>query len=293
MATAQHGVVSRAQLRDAGLTPKAIDHRVEVGRLHAVHRGVYAVGHRRLTRHSRWMAAVLAGGVGAVLSHRSAAALWGIRNAGGPMEVTSYSWHPKRNGIVFRGADLRVEEMTEVDGIPVTTVPRTLLDLAAVVDEVQLERALREAERLQLADTYSVADLVEWHPGKAGLAKLRRVASMAELYRGVTRSELEERFRVFLRDAGLPSPEWNVRLEAAEAMFEVDCVWREQRVVVELDGYGFHAHRHAFERDRLRDRLLQMEGWTPIRITWKALRDDEGLASDLARILAFGKPREE
>ena len=285
LAAAQHGVVSRLQLLDYGLGPKAIDHRIANGRLHVVHRGVYAVGHPRLTREGRWMAAVLAGGADAVLSHRSAGVLWGILQSA-RIEVTTPAWKPSREGVVFRSSSLQSDERTEREGIPVTMPSRTLLDLGQVLGDQALERAFREAERLRLTDANSVADLLGRYPGRRGCAAVRRLTGMKELYAGVTRSELEEWFRLYLRDHDLPQPEWNVRIDVADATLEVDCLWRDQRVVVELDGYGYHAHRAAFERDRVRDRLLQLAGFTPIRVTWKVLRDDPSFAHDLATILA-------
>jgi very-short-patch-repair endonuclease len=288
LAARQHGVVSRAQLDDCGLGRHAIEHRLANGRLHEMRARVYAVGHVRLTQEGRWMAAVLAGGLDAWLSHRAAGALWGITPSGtGPIEVTASRSKRDQPGIVFRTRAWEPDELTTRNGIPVTAPSRTLLDLAQVLDDDALERALREAERLQLTDVNSVADLLERYPRRRGSGALRRLTAMKELYRGITRSELEERFRVFLRTHGLPSPEWNVRLELGDTMLEVDCLWREQRVVIELDGYGYHAHLDAFERDRLRDRLLQLADFRPIRITWKLLRDDPALARDLDAILAL------
>jgi very-short-patch-repair endonuclease len=128
-------------------------------------------------------------------------------------------------------------------------------------------------------------DLLERYPRRRGSAAIRRLTSVRELYKGVTRSELEERFRQYLRTHDIPQPEWNVHLELDEATLEVDCLWREQRLVVELDGYGYHAGLDAFERDRLRDRLLQIAGYRPIRITWRAVRDDPALPGELKAIL--------
>jgi very-short-patch-repair endonuclease len=289
LASAQHGVIEWGQLRDAGLSPKAIRHRVANRRLHVIHYKVYAVGHDRLTPDGRFMAAVLAGG-DAALSHDAAGALWGIRpSSSRVVDVTTFTRRRKQPGIRFHTYEHGSDEVTRVRGIPVTGPSRTLLDLGQVLDDDALERAFREAERLRLTDVVSVADLLERYPRRRGCAAVRRLTAMKELYKGVTRSELEERFRQFLRDHDIPEPEWNVRLELHQASLEVDCAWRDRGLVVELDGYGYHAGLDAFERDRLRDRLLHIAGFLPIRITWRALRDDPGLAAEL-RLLTSGGP---
>jgi very-short-patch-repair endonuclease len=291
LADRQIGLVEWDQLRDLGISPKAIRHRVATRRLHVIHYKVYAVGHERLTQDQRFMAAVLAGGHDTYVSHRAAAALWGIKPySSRVVDVTTFTRRRKQPGIRFHTSDYDRHEMTEVRGIPVTGPSRTLLDLGQVLEDDDLERAFREAERLRLTDLVSVADLLERYPRRRGSAAVRRLTVMKQLYKGVTRSELEERFRQFLRAHGIPDPEWNVRLELHEATIEVDCLWRDQRLVVELDGYGYHAGLDAFERDRLRDRLLHLEGFVPIRITWRALRDDPGLAAELRQLTANASP---
>lgn len=288
LAAAQHGTISWEQLRDCGLSPKTIRHRVAIGQLHVIHHKVYAVGHDRLTQDGRFMAAVLAAGGGAAVSHRAAAVLWGISSwPGRGVDVTTSSRKRKRPGLRFHACERLHDEMTNIRGIPVTGPSRTLLDLGQVMTEDELERALREAERLQLTDTLSVIDLLERHPRRRGSAAIRRLTAVRELYKGVTRSELEERFRQFLRRHDIPGPEWNVRLDLGDSTIEVDCLWRKSCLVVELDGYGYHAGLDAFERDRLRDRLLQLSGYTPIRITWQALRDDPALPTQLRELLAY------
>ena len=178
LAERQHGVVARRQLFELGLGSRAIEHRVEVGRLRPVYRGVYTVGHRLLTQHGRWMAGVLACGPGAVLSHLAAAALWGIRR-GTRVEVTATGAKRARRGIVIHRAALPPDEITVHDGIPTTIVPRTLLDLGAVVQRHELRSALRRAEQLRLTDPLS-------------------------------------RFQAFLLDAAVPLPATNVRIEELE-----------------------------------------------------------------------------
>jgi very-short-patch-repair endonuclease len=280
LAGRQHGVASRFQLLALGLTARAVMGRIERGQLHPLHRGVYAVGHRVLSQRGRWMAAVLAAGLGAVLSHRSAGALWDMRTSRNRIEVCAPR-ERHRPGIVVYCSHLELDEITEVDGIPVTTVHRTLLDLATVLPRPQLERAVERAEALRLADTLSLAALLERHRGRRGTAALREIVREG-IAPALTRSELEERFLTFLDAHGLPKPEVNADI----AGFEVDFLWRRQHLIVELDGHETHGTRAAFERDRERDRSLQARGWCVVRITWRQLRDQpDALAADLATLL--------
>ena len=230
LAERQHGVVSRAQLSGLGLGDGAIEHRVRLGRLRPVHRGVYTIGHRLLTQHGRWMAAVLAYGPDAVLSHRAAAALWGIRG-GTWVEVTVPGGRRGRSGIEVHRAVLPDDERTTHRGIPTTTVPRTLLDLSAVVKRHEVRSALRKAEHLRLTDPLSLHDLTIRYPRRPGLKAIRALLEEASIGARIIRSELEERFQDFLIRIGLPLPQTNVVIEG----YEVDCVWPEQRLIVELD----------------------------------------------------------
>jgi len=286
LAARQHGVVERGQLIALGLRPGAVDRRTAAGRLHRMHRGVYAVGHPAVTREGRWMAGVLASGRDAVLSHLPAAALWDLRPASdGRIEVTvSRSLRPRR-GLKVHRTVLAMDERTVRDGIPVTTATRTLLDLAAVLSRPGLERACEQAEALRLTDGPSLDELIERHPRRKGALLLRAIVGSGRV--GIiTRSELEARFLTFVADLGLPVPHTNARIEAGGRWLEVDCLWPESRVVVELDGHAFHSTRAAFERDRERDRLLQAAGWRVVRITWRQLRDEPAaVARDLARLL--------
>jgi predicted transcriptional regulator of viral defense system len=174
LAARQHGVVSRPQLDAIGLGPDAIDGRLERGLLHSVHRGVYAVGHSRLTREGRYMAALLACGRKAALSHRSAAARWGITRYSGRIEVTVPSTRRRSHPFIARRSSLQPDEVTEERGIPTTTVARTLIDLGAVFNHAQLERAIREAEYLRLFDLTELTRLLDRHKGRSGTAALRR-----------------------------------------------------------------------------------------------------------------------
>ena len=279
MAERQHGVIARRQLTALGVGRGAVDYRVLRGRLRPIHHGVYGVGHGALSREARWMAAVLATGPGAVLSHQSAATLWGLRpTARARIDVTVPRVLRARPGIHPHRNVVAPDEVTSANGIPTTTVPRTLLDLAAVLPPQAVKRAVAEAEVLRLADPLSLQDLVARHPRHRGLAEPRSHDP------GLTRSELEVRFIAFLDDAVLPGPSVNTRVES----FEVDFAWHEQRLIAELDGYAFHATRIAFERDRARDRLLQARGWRVVRITWRQLHDHPAaLAAELAALLSL------
>jgi very-short-patch-repair endonuclease len=283
LAARQHGVVGRDQLGDLGLGRRAIDHRVEHGRLHPVHRGVYAVGHRHVSRDGRFMSATLVAR-GAVLSHRSAAALLGIRPSGrGRTEITVGRALRPRAGLQIHRAPLPSDEVTTHHGIPVTTPARTLLDLAAVVPYHHLERAATEAEIRRLGSPTSVADLVARYPTRKGTAALRRLLAARDIGRNVTKRDLELRFLAFLDAHDLPRPRINADVDGRE----VDCLWPDQRLVVELDGFATHGTRPAFEADRARDRALLVAGYRVTRITWRQLRDDAlALATALRTLLA-------
>ena len=282
LAERQHGVVSRAQLLELGVNRGAITHRIELGRLRPVHRGVYRIG--LLSRDGRWMAAVLACGPDAVLSHLAAAALFGIRQSD-RIEVTTRARCRGPSRVIVHRSPLRDDERTTHRGIPTTTVPRTLLDLSAVVHPAALRSALRQAEQLRLTDPLSLSDLIERYPRRPGLAAIRALLKEASIGARVIRSELEERFQAFLLRAGLPLPQTNRRIEG----YEVDCVWPEQRLIVELDGHAFHSPTHAFEDDRARDRRLEAAGWHVIRVTWRQLHEEpELLEADLRQLL--GQP---
>jgi REase_MTES_1575 len=235
------------------------------------------------------MAAVLAAGPGAALSHRSAAASWDLRSsARGPVDVTAPRQRV-RPGIQVRRAALAPDEITTRDGIPITTVARTLLDLAAVLPPSQLERAVERAEALGLADTVPLAALLERHGGRRGTAALREVLQ-GGVQPVLTREELEARFLTFLDAHDLPRPAVNEDLHLAGRWIQPDFLWREQRLIVELDGHETHRTRAAFERDRERDRILQAAGWRVVRITWRQLHEDpDAIAADLLRL--FVAPR--
>jgi hypothetical protein len=237
------------------------------------------------------MAATLAGGPGTVLSHRSAGQAWGIvPRYAIEIEVTRPRKFRPRVGIRAHQSVLPDDEVGILDGIPVTSPPRTLFDLAAIVKPRQLERAFNELEVRGLTDPLSVPDLLERHPRRRGAAALRALLA-SEAPGGITRRELEEGFVELLDGHGLPRPRLNATLSLRGRFFEVDCLWRRERVIVELDGRAVHRTRRAFEADRERDRILQAEGWRVARVTWRQMRDDAAaVAADLGRLLAAADP---
>ncbi len=285
LAERQHGVLSRSQLVAAGLGPRTIRRRVEAGRLHLLHRGVYAFGVERLGRRGGWMGAVLACGEGALLSHRSGAALWGLlRPHRGPIEVTSASGRG-RVGIAVHEGGIRREERSAVAGIPVTSVSRTLFDLAEVLDQRRLERAFEEADRLRLLEIRALEAVCARGQGRHALAPVRRLIdeARAPLW---TRSDLEDRFQSLCREYRLPPAHTNVLILG----HEVDVYWPKAKLVVEADGWTFHHHRGAFEHDRARDAAMQAAGYRVIRVTHRRLeREPERVAAEIQSVLSAAR----
>lgn len=283
LAARQYGVIARGQLLALGVKSDAIDYRLKTKRLHVLHRGVYALGHNRLPLRGRWLAAVLACGDHALLSHHQAAALWGLRRgATAPIHISSRSGRGRsRKGLVVHEAQIHREDCAVVDAIPVTSVARTLLDLACVSDEQSLERAFEEADRQGLLTLASLERSCRRGRGRKGTAALRKLL-LAAREPIVARSALEERFARFCLEHKLPPPSLNCSV----LDFEVDALWPQQRLIVELDGFAFHRHRAAFERDRARDGALQAAGYRVIRLTHRRLEENEGtVAEQLRRLL--------
>jgi Protein of unknown function (DUF559) len=246
-----------------------------------------------MSREGRWMAAALSAGPGAVLSHRSAGLLWRILPQMSILpEVTRATRCQARSGLKSHCGVLRADEVIRVDGIPVTSPPRTVLDIAAPSTMGELERALNEMEVRGITDELSIPDLLERYPRKRGSAKLRTLLADEAAVRGIAREKLEERFAAVLEGSDLPRPRRNADLAVRGRIIEADCLWAEQRVIVELDGRAAHGTRRAFERDRERDRLLQVDGWRVVRITWRQLRDDApAVLADLGSLLRTPSPR--
>jgi hypothetical protein len=268
LAARQHGVVSRRQLLAVGLSGDAIWRQKTAGRLHPVHHGVYAVGHPRLMRYARYMAAVLACGDRAVATHRSAAALLGLGTASsGPVDVTvPYPNRRRRSGIaVHVSRSLHPADVTEQEGIPCTTVARTLVDLAGVVNRRQLRRAVEQALVLRVFDRVALDAALGRAPGRRGTGTLRRLLAEFLNEPPLLRRELERRFYDLVCQAGLPLPVTNGYV----AGHQVDFHWPAQRLIVETDGRAAHDHSLAFEADRRRDLDLEIAGWHVVRVTWR------------------------
>jgi very-short-patch-repair endonuclease len=289
LATRQHGVVSIGQLHQLGLDGRLVRRRQLAGRLHRVHRGVYAVGHAALAVDGRRMAAVLACGERALLSHRSAAAAWGLRPTSRTRWEVTTSQRGRRSptGIELHAARaLAADDATTLRGVPITSVSRTLVDLAGVVPHHALERAVHEAEVLRLLDVTAVRAALARANGRRGAGLLRAI--LAEPPPGPTRSMLEERFLRLCRSGRLPLPRLNAHVSASGALVEVDALWRQQRVIVELDGAGAHLTRRAFHADRRRDAALAAEGYVVVRFTWQRItRERAAVLAELQRILTL------
>jgi very-short-patch-repair endonuclease len=263
-------MVTRRQLTAIGIGGSAVTRRVATGRLQRIYRGVFAVGHAQRTREARWIAAVMATGPGAVLSHLDAAALWKIydrRHA--TIHVTTTTRSPRRvPGIsAHRPRRLDAADITVKDGIPVTTVARTLVDLTDVLSRDRLLRAIREAEFLRLLDLDALDAAVQRAHGRRRLSELTR--ALARHRPGqIVRDELEHRFLELAHAAGLAEPQTNVKVQTRRRTYRVDCLWPNERVAVELDGRAAHERAAAFETDRARDAALSAVGLRPLRFTW-------------------------
>jgi very-short-patch-repair endonuclease len=257
--------VSHGQLFDLGATRRQIDGWLTEGWLRALHEGVYAVGHRALPAGGHFIAAVLAGGEDAVLSHRSAAAHLGL-----------LSWSPKnvdvmivrggehtRDGIAFHRPKIYgPQDRWIFDGIPCTTVARTLVDLGAVLKPHQLERAVEQAELLKFLDVKAIADVLERIARPRGVRNLRRCLGAERLDASLTQSGLERAFLRLCRDAGLPRPTLQHAIEHAPGRWhKVDFAWPHRRLAIEVDGAAVHGTRTAARRDRRLDREIREAGW--------------------------------
>jgi hypothetical protein len=284
------GVVRRRHLTDAGLHRTAIADRVAKRRLRVLYQGVYALGHAKLRREGDWLAAVWASGAKAALSHGDAAAHWGLTPARGALiHVTTQSRsgrHPDPKRVALhRVGTLRPWETTITDGIPTTTVARTLLDLAPRLRPRAMEDVIAQANRLGLFDLVAARRCLVEHPRQHGAPALRRLLDDLE---GVGAADVRSRLEVLLLelcdDHGLPVPQANVSV----AGFLVDFHWPGTGLVVETDGFAYHAMPTAFERDRERDQALTLAGYTVIRFTYNQLTREPEKAAWLIRRLLSG-----
>ena len=271
-----------------GVSDDQIDGLVAAGHLQRVFRGVYAVGNPRLTREGRYMAAVLAAGDGAVLSHFAAADLHALR-AAAPTEidVTAPKKRRAQTGLRPHVASVPARERTTRGGVPVTTPARTILDLATHLNARQLEDLMRRAEYARCGTCGLLAESLIRRPNRRGNGVLRVALEGAQGGRGITRSALERQFRALLRRHGIRPPQHNAAVHLAHVSYEVDCLWPDAKLVVELDGRGAHLTAAAFEVDRMRDADLAVAGYRVIRITWRRLRESAAeIVEQLAALLA-------
>ena len=281
LAGGQLGLVTRAQLCEHGMSAAAIDSRVRARRLRQLHRGVYRAGPLVVAR-ARELAALLACGPHACISHRSAGFLWQLLPDPGDEVAVDVSigqgYRGRRPDIRIHRVALRADDVTTLDGIRLTTLSRTIVDLAAALDHRGLERVLAQAERVHRLDRKKLV-LVAGRPG----APLLRSLICDEVGPAFTRSEAEARFLALMRKAELPAPETNVRV----ADYEVDFLWRRERLVVEVDGIAYHSSSRSFESDRRRDARLTARGLTVVRVTWNQIvREPEAMLVRLAQTFA-------
>jgi very-short-patch-repair endonuclease len=288
LAGRQHGVVALPQLVGLSLGARAVAARVAAGRLHRLHRGVYAVGHPLLTAEARWMAAVLACGEGALLSHRSAAILWGLRESGGPRVDVSATRRVGRGRAGIRvhwRPSLGVADSRSCRGVPCTSVARTLLDLAAVLRPSELEHACDRAEQLRLFDGRAIEELLARTRGERGTKRLRETLEQLNPSSQLTRSENERLMLALCRTYSLTLPVVNGWIQLEGAGFSPDFLWPEAKLIVETDG-ATHRTRRAFEGDRRRDQLLAEAGYTTLRFTWRQITGEpERVARTIAAVL--------
>jgi Protein of unknown function (DUF559) len=290
LAGTQHGIVARSQLLDLGVSARVIDRRVRSAFLRPLFpgaRAAYAVGHKALPLPARATAAVITTGPGSVASHWTALALRGLLDKPRPLLHVTYPGRRRpRRGLFIHRAVLPDDDVDVIDGVPVTALPRTLLDLSASCDERQLRSLVKRAEFRGLLQVGEVVEVLQRYPRRRGRGTLAKVAERYALTAGPTQSPLEDDLLELCGRRGLPLPQTNVALPADGTVRIVDCVWREARLIVELDGRDAHRRELAFEDDRRRDRALTASGWRVVRVTSAQLRfaPDE-LESDLRRLL--------
>ncbi len=296
LAEAQHGVVARSQLLELGVSHDAIDYRLTVGRLRRIfpgRRAAYAVGHGALPLAGRALAATIVAGPHAAVSHWTVIALRGLVERPRPLiHVTCPKRREPRRGLFIHRAVLPPEELEIVDGIPATVIARTFLDLSAERDERTLRTLIKRAEYKSLVTPDDIVAILDRYPRRRGRRTLARIANGYALTAGPTMSPLEDDFAEFCGERGIPLPETNEPIRAGGRTRVVDCLYRDARLAVELDGRDAHARALAFEDDRERDRALTAAGWRPVRVTSAQLRfGADALEADLRRLLGLGESR--
>jgi hypothetical protein len=281
LAGRQHGVVSTVQLRELGFTKHAVRRRVESKRLQRLYPGVYAVGHLGLTVDSRRLAAVMACGPEALLSYRAAGSIQGLLPSSPQFDVTvPHPRKPKEGIVIHRSRLIHPEDRASVRGIPVTSVARTLADLADVLSEERLAKAVHEAEVQRKFDLKAIERTLARLPGRTGRHRLRRVLVAYKPDPHFTRSGAERRFVAFCERHGLPMPEVNTWVHG----HEIDAYWPDATLAVEIDGGQVHHTRRAFHEDRARDRHLATFGIQVARVTEPDFDDEARLASELRTV---------
>lgn len=291
VAACQHGVVSLAQLARCGLSPRAAQKRVDTGRLHRVFAGVYAVGHPNLSPDGRRLAAVLSLGDRAVLSHLSAAVAWGLLdyddarwNVAVPHSSGGITGHPLIRP--RRTRRLLTEDRTILRGIPITTVERTLLDVAGERRGRYVQRAVHEAEVLRVLDVAAALATIDRNPGRRGTRRLKLALGVSAP--DPTNSRFAAVFTRLCARHGLPTPNLGVHRDIGERLAECDAVFDAERVIVELDSERIHNTRLKFHTDRERDAQAAAQGWLVVRLTWhRVTREAPAVAEELHRILAL------
>ncbi len=285
IAQRQYGVISLEQLLACGLSYKQVERLVEKGHLHRLHRGVYAVGHRRLISHAHLIAALLAAGPRSFLSHRTAAAVWGLRQlAVRAIEVTSPTGRGRTGLTIHRAStDPHPDDLCTRNGLRISSFPRLLVELAPRESAAELDRLITEAVRRGILRPDKVEEALERHARRPGSARLRH-ALAAYRPKPDRTSELERAFDALLaRHPDIPPPLANVRI----GIWEIDCYWPEQRVALELDGRPYHVAIADLEKDRYKDAKLLGMGIRPLRITDRRLESDPlGALGDLRVLLA-------
>lgn len=296
IASAQHGVITRRQLEEVGLSTSSIDRRLYSGRLTPLYPDVYIIGGSAKSEAQTLMGAVLSMGRGAALSHQSAAAMWSILPTPGRIHVATPRprWKEKPF-VVHRSTDLGPRYVASVEGIPTTNPARTIVDLGAVVGRrtvgLALDTALRQGS-VALTDVEDVIDRVA-RKGRSGVGHARAVIEQRRRWLSDTESVLEDLFRQLVQDAGLPvpQPQVHVRDSIGRTIARVDFAYPDRKLAIELDGFRYHSDPEAFTRDRTRQNALLSTGYRLLRYTARDLRENPvRVVAEVGRFLESSRP---